>query len=196
MSTPRMTEQELQEAHRRVRLSRAAKGRVRMRGADGEAVTPVIRSTDSNRREPCIRALQAGSTPASSPSFIVHGVAIGKPRMTQRDKWKQRPVVLRYRAWCDLVRFAAGRTEKITLTYGIHLSAVFYLPCPVSWSQAERDRLMGTPHVGKPDVDNLLKGLMDALFVNDALVWSIEAKKYWDNRLGPHVVVRMGDGQP
>ena len=33
MSTPRMTEQELQEAHRRVRLSRAAKGQVRSGGS-------------------------------------------------------------------------------------------------------------------------------------------------------------------
>lgn len=125
--------------------------------------------------------------------FIVHGTAIGKPRMTQQDKWKQRPAVLRYRAWCDLVRFAAGITEPMTLTQGVRLSCLFYLPCPPSWSQAKRDSLMGTPHLGKPDVDNLLKGLMDALFVNDALVYSVEAQKYWDNRLGPHVVVRIGE---
>ncbi|HGV3500426.1 TPA: RusA family crossover junction endodeoxyribonuclease, partial [Klebsiella michiganensis] len=29
---------------------------------------------------------------------------IGKTRMTRADKWKQRDVVLRYRAFCDEVR--------------------------------------------------------------------------------------------
>ncbi len=29
---------------------------------------------------------------------------MGKPRMTRADKWKQREVVMRYRAFCDEVR--------------------------------------------------------------------------------------------
>ena len=39
---------------------------------------------------------------------VVRGEPIGKPRMTKRDKWKQRECVLRYRAWADAARAAAG----------------------------------------------------------------------------------------
>ena len=186
MTRPRMTEQELAEAHRRVRISRMQKARLggKRSSTEGRASTPGAQGRLVTRREPV-------SSPVSSPSFIVHGVAMGKPRMTQQDKWKQRPAVMRYRAWCDLVRFAAGVQAPMVLTQGVRLSVIVYLPCPASWSQATREQRMGTPHVSKPDLDNLVKGLMDALFVNDSFVWMIEATKFWDNRLGPHVVVRI-----
>lgn len=35
---------------------------------------------------------------------------IGKPRMTRADKWKKRPAVMRYRAFCD-----EARLRKINL---------------------------------------------------------------------------------
>lgn len=181
MTTPRMTEQELQEAHRRIRIS---KSKIRVRSALSKDTGTAYSPRGTRRPETTGRAV-------SSPSFLVHGVAMGKPRMTQQDKWKQRPAVMRYRAWCDLVRFAAGVQAPMVLTQGVRLSVIVYLPCPASWSQATREQRMGTPHVSKPDLDNLVKGLMDALFVNDSFVWMIEATKFWDNRLGPHVVVRI-----
>lgn len=186
MNTPRMTEKELAEHQRRVRISRSKTGwvpgndkKVRRDVSDGPGfVSP---------------AVMQGSRKISvaSPTFTVYGEAVGKPRMTQRDKWKQRPAVVRYRAWCDLVRYAAALQVPMRLTHGIRLSIVCYLPCPTSCSIVKRERMMGTPHLGKPDLDNLVKGVMDALFVNDAYVYVIEAKKYWDNGIGPHVVVRI-----
>lgn len=182
--TPRMTEQELTEFHRRVRISRMKKGKAK--GQAG-AILPCA-------PQKACEGITTHRSLSPSPQFIVHGRAMGKPRMTQQDKWKQRPAAMRYWAWCDLVRAAAGLSAPIILRQGVCLSAIFYLPCPASWSKVKRERLMGRPHLGKPDADNLVKGLMDALFVNDAFVWSITAQKYWDNRLGPHVVVRMEEG--
>ena len=37
----------------------------------------------------------------------------------------------------------------------------------------------GRPHQQKPDVDNLLKALMDALFDDDCKVWSVAVSKVW-----------------
>jgi hypothetical protein len=54
---------------------------------------------------------------------------IGKPRMTRSDKWKKRPEVMRYRAFCDEVRL-----RKLTMPEsGAHVT--FVLPMPASWSK-------------------------------------------------------------
>nr|VXZ85617.1 Uncharacterised protein [Klebsiella pneumoniae] len=54
---------------------------------------------------------------------------IGKPGMTRADKWKQRPEVIRYRAFCD-----EARLRKIHLPdSGAHVT--FVMPMPQSWSQ-------------------------------------------------------------
>lgn len=62
---------------------------------------------------------------------------IGKPRMTQRDKWQKRPPVLRYRAFCDEVRL-----NHVSLPEsGYHVT--FILPMPASWSRKRRAEMCG-----------------------------------------------------
>lgn len=87
---------------------------------------------------------------------------MGKPRQTRADKWKQREVVLRYRAFCDEVRL-----KKVVMPEaGSHIT--FILPMPASWSQKKRVAMNGQAHQQKPDADNMIKALMDALFADDA----------------------------
>ncbi|MBK0000313.1 MULTISPECIES: RusA family crossover junction endodeoxyribonuclease [Erwiniaceae] len=96
-----------------------------------------------------------------------------KPRMTQRDRWAKRPVVLRYRAYCDEVRL-----KRLQLPVsGCHVT--FVLPMPASWSKKKRSASIGQPHQQKPDVDNLMKALMDALFADDSSVWDFRVSKIW-----------------
>jgi len=35
------------------------------------------------------------------------------------------------------------------------------------------------PHQQKPDIDNLLKGWMDALYRNDQIIWKVQVEKRW-----------------
>jgi len=79
-----------------------------------------------------------------------------KVRQTQSDKWKQRPCVMRYRAFADQMRAA-----KCELKDGD--AVVFVIAMPDSWSQKKRAQHDGRPHRSKPDLDNLLGGLMDAI---------------------------------
>lgn len=98
---------------------------------------------------------------------------MGKPRMTRADKWKKRPEVLRYRAFCDEVRLQCVELPES----GSHVT--FILPMPASWSKKKRAELNGRPHQQKPDVDNLTKSLLDALFEDDAHIWDVRVSKSW-----------------
>lgn len=98
---------------------------------------------------------------------------MGKPRMTQADKWKKRPEVLRYRAFCDEVRL-----HNVTLPEsGYHV--IFVLPMPPSWSKKKRAGHDGQPHQSKPDKDNLEKALLDAIFDDDSKIWDGRVTKIW-----------------
>jgi len=96
-----------------------------------------------------------------------------KPRQTRSDKWKKRPCVMRYRAFADECRAKGLKIEqsdqKIT----------FYIPMPSSWSMKKRNELYLQPHQQTPDVDNLLKAVLDATHKQDCAVWSIWAEKRW-----------------
>lgn len=94
--------------------------------------------------------------------------------MTQSDRWKQRPAVLRYRAYCDGLRL---RLPGYTLPKELWVE--FGVPMPASWSNRKRQSLQGQPHSGKPDIDNLAKAFMDAFKDDDSHVYRLEASKYW-----------------
>ena len=98
---------------------------------------------------------------------------VGKPRMTQRDKWAKRPAVLRYRAFKDEVR----ARRVILPTDGAMVT--FCLPMPKSWSQKKRREMDGEPHRQKPDLDNLVKALGDACYEDDSTIHMIAARKVW-----------------
>lgn len=126
--------------------------------------------------------------------FTVPGVPIGKPRMTRSDKWKvgpkARPKVQRYRNWADAIRAAAGGVRWPRVLQG-RLLAVIYLPIPPSYTEKQRANLPGTPHWGKPDGDNIRKGIQDALFEEDSFLWDGRDVKLWDDGLGPRVEVSL-----
>lgn len=97
---------------------------------------------------------------------------IPKPRMTRGDKWKQRPCVMRYREYKDEIRpYTTDLTKSVKVT--------FYLPMPSSWSKRKKIKHHHQLHRSKPDVDNLLKGLMDAWMDQDQEVASIWVEKRW-----------------
>jgi Holliday junction resolvase RusA-like endonuclease len=87
---------------------------------------------------------------------------VPKPRQTRSDRWKKRPCVMRYRAFADKCKLLIGVDGLKT---GDHVR--FWLPMPKSWSAQERADACGEPHEGKPDLDNMLKALMDALVKKD-----------------------------
>lgn len=99
---------------------------------------------------------------------------LAKPRMTRSDKWKQRKVVMDYRAYGDALRLLLPHyelPERVRVT--------FYLPMPASWSLKKRVAMNGKPHQQRPDIDNLVKGLLDHLAEEDSYIWHVDAQKIW-----------------
>ena len=98
---------------------------------------------------------------------------VPKPRMTQADRWKQRPSVMRYWAYKDEVK-----ELKIECLPGDEIT--FILPMAKSWSKKKKVEFDNTPHLLKPDFDNLLKALWDSVHDDDQHLWCIgESKKLW-----------------
>ena len=102
---------------------------------------------------------------------------VAKPRMTRRDTWKKRNCVTEYRAYCDILRKMV-RENDLKIDWD-NLSLVFGIPVPRSWAKDKKYKMEGTPCLNKPDIDNLIKGFMDALLKEDSNVHYVSASKVW-----------------
>ena len=103
--------------------------------------------------------------------------AVAKPRMTRSDRWRKRPIVQKYWAYKDELRYLA-REDGFKLAPV--LSVKFYIAMPKSWSKKKKMARASTPHQQTPDLDNYLKGFMDAFADDDSYVYEfINCGKYW-----------------
>lgn len=135
------------------------------------APPPAQRSEDDEADRPLVKRRRGFQTKC----FTYRGRPIGKPRMTQRDKWQKRPCVVEYREFADNLRLAAG--ELPALPDGLIVTA--YMPMPESWSLKKKAKMQGTPCRTKPDYDNIAKAVADALFEEDSCIWFGATMKYW-----------------
>lgn len=117
-------------------------------------------------------------------SFVVLGEPIAKPRMTRQDKWMKRKCVVTYREWANKVKAACPPLPVPNVWNGFHLTAHFYLSCP---KRRKADR----PHDVKPDLDNLLKGVLDAILPKDQVVNKMTATKAYADCQGPRVLITL-----
>jgi hypothetical protein len=89
------------------------------------------------------------------------------PRMSKSSAWSQAPGMLRYKAFCR-----EARRRKIELP----------VPFVVEFHIAGKGE-PGSPHLQKPDTDNLVKGLIDAVYWRkkggDSHVYALCARKLW-----------------
>jgi len=95
------------------------------------------------------------------------------PRQVRSDAWNPSPSVQRYRAFRDECRLRRVQVPES----GVHIT--FRMPMPASWSKRKAAELDGQPHQQKPDVDNLVKALLDSVYGDDCAVWQISAEKRW-----------------
>ena len=121
---------------------------------------------------------------------IIHIEPMGKPRMTQSDKWKKRPVVMRYWTYRDSIKsclYINGINTKNA--YG--LNCTFYLSMPRTWSKKKKLLLTGKIHQQKPDLDNIYKGVLDAIFKDDSKIAVGIIEKRWADDNGARIELEI-----
>ena len=110
--------------------------------------------------------------------YVFNVKPIGKPRMTQQDKWLNPPrdAVAQYFAFKEDLGYKANLQQ---FRVGKIVEVVFLIPMPPSWSQKKRDSMRGCSHEMKPDTDNMLKAFFDALTADDSVIWHKAGRKFW-----------------
>lgn len=111
--------------------------------------------------------------------IVVEITPIPKPRMTRRDKWLNPPrkCVSAYWAFKDelnfqLARFGFERDRKT-------LFAKVVVAFPKSYTKKKMQSLDGMPHEQKPDTDNFIKAICDAMMKEDKKVHTVFVNKVW-----------------
>ena len=107
-----------------------------------------------------------------------------KPRMTIRDRWAKRKCVISYFNFRDQIKEAI-LNEKIS----DRLDITFLVAMPKSWSKKKRLLLAGKPKKTRPDLDNYIKGLLDATHEEDATIWDITARKLWTESTTGSIII-------
>lgn len=59
---------------------------------------------------------------------------------------------------------------------------------PASWSAKKRTAMSGKPHQQRPDTDNYIKAIQDALCEDDSYIYDVRGTKYWSSE--PHIDIR------
>lgn len=126
----------------------------------------------------------------SAPLIVFNVNPMGKPRMTQRDKWLSPPRknVAHYWKYKETLIFEAKKYNFVMPESDYHIIAIVQMPH--SWGSKKQNLMDGTPHQQKPDKDNIEKGILDALLKDDSKVWDGRISKKW-GRSGKIVVYEI-----
>jgi len=108
-------------------------------------------------------------------------MAASRPRFSKYGTYNNS----KYTNYKSAFLLKAKQQNKKFLTGALRLDVLFVMPIPKSWSKKKRLASVGQPHICKPDADNLVKAMLDALegtiYKNDSQVYSINAKKIYGN---------------
>ncbi len=102
---------------------------------------------------------------------------MGYRRMTRKSMWAHGD----YHEYMEKIR-ATAEVEEFEPSGALCLD--FYMPMPKSWSKKKKKEMLDRPHESKPDLDNLVKAVLDALFYRkggDSSVWLIDAMKRYSD---------------
>jgi Holliday junction resolvase RusA-like endonuclease len=113
-------------------------------------------------------------------NLFIRGKPVAQPR-TRKGKYGNIYNPHTADTWKEIIQvniLAAGRKE--TITKDVCLEIIFYFYAPEKLHKA-------SPHIIKPDIDNLEKSVMDALkgigiYKDDCQVCTKFTRKYWTNK--------------
>ena len=122
-------------------------------------------------------------------SFVVPGVPVGKgrPRFAKRGNFVSTYTPERTASYENLVKVLAMQemsgNQRVSTPVNV-LIDIAVRP-PVSWSKKKREQALNgeTYPTGKPDIDNVAKGILDAMngvvYLDDKQVVSLMVRKFY-----------------
>jgi Holliday junction resolvase RusA-like endonuclease len=99
--------------------------------------------------------------------------------------------VAKYRAFRDELQI-----RNVALDVDHYFHVLFLMPPAASWSEKKRQRHYWQPHRQRPDLDNMVKALLDGLFSEDSHAWSFGAEKIWSPIAGFVIGVQAPGNAP
>lgn len=124
-------------------------------------------------------------------TIIGQPIPLARPRFTQKN---EAPHVFDSQAQAKYgtqIQLKSQHREPL-ITSPIHMNIAFYF-------EASKKHKHGTPHSSRPDLDNLIKWVLDnannIIFKDDSLVVSLVASKYYDNYQRTEFTIREIDGK-
>lgn len=131
--------------------------------------------------------------------FTVHGQPVGKgrPRFSKRGRFVSAYTPKATKDYEALVRASAaesGVIAPLSFLKPVRVRISAYRQIPKSWTKKKRAEMEDQLCVTKPDADNLLKIIMDAVFEDDACVALCSCVKLWSSEPRVCVLINEIDG--
>jgi len=127
---------------------------------------PIVRG-NSQRKE-----ISSVEKSAQNITAIIPIKAMGKPTMTAKSKFTKPSAIYYLTDYCPTIRAAFNRTSKFLRCDRIEVIVSF---------KTDDATLFGKPHSQKPDSTNILKGVEDALLIDDSGN-EVKCSKHWGDR--------------
>lgn len=121
----------------------------------------------------------------NAPFLVLLITPVGYVRQTGRDAYRPSKAAKRYHEYCDRLRALAGEKQYVVTE---RMNVKFFLPIPKTRKKGKNKVSEGDIYKQKPDGDNLMKALLDALTneryvyrktTGDQHVWDGRYRKYY-----------------
>ena len=88
--------------------------------------------------------------------------------------------------YSEILKQKEEKYKDIKLKGAIKIAIHFFMPIPSSISNKKKQQLQYMPHTKKPDIDNLIKAVMDAinytnLWEDDSHIWCLMSSKTYSD---------------
>jgi len=131
--------------------------------------------------------------------FFVEGLpkAQPRPRMTKNGHVYTPDTA---KEWKESVSVGVMKNRQPVITLPVKLTVCFYFQFPKREKPLIEKPGYFRPHIIKPDADNLLKAVMDAMtdalvWIDDTQVYAVSAEKwYYAGEHGARIKVEAGEG--
>ncbi|EGQ1310189.1 RusA family crossover junction endodeoxyribonuclease [Staphylococcus pseudintermedius] len=117
--------------------------------------------------------------------YLENDKNLGNPKGSSRPRFSGGGHTYMPAPYVKHKKFVADQLPTLMIDKPIRLTVEFYFKPSKSWSKRKKESHIGQPHSIKPDIDNLLKTILDAgngkVWADDVLISEIRTFKKWSS---------------